>query len=120
MSIWELFITAVALSMDAFAVSVCKGLAVDKVKFRHCMITGAWFGGFQMLMPLIGYFAGVLVAPHIEAVDHWIAFFLLLFIGLKLLVHEYFEIDAVASLLIILAVIVISIGASLVIPQKKK
>lgn len=87
MSIWELFITAVALSMDAFAVSVCKGLAVDKVKFRHCMITGAWFGGFQMLMPLIGYFAGVLVAPHIEAVDHWIAFALLLLIGISMIIE---------------------------------
>ena len=87
MSIWELFITAVALSMDAFAVSVCKGLAVDKVKFRHCMITGAWFGGFQMLMPLIGYFAGVLVAPHIEAVDHWIAFALLLLIGIGMIIE---------------------------------
>lgn len=87
MNIWELFITAVALSMDAFAVSVCKGLAVDKVKFRHCMITGAWFGGFQMLMPLIGYFAGVLVAPYIEAVDHWIAFALLLLIGISMIIE---------------------------------
>ena len=87
MSIWELFITAVALSMDALAVSICKGLAVEKVKFKHCMITGAWFGGFQMLMPLIGYFAGVLVAPYIEAIDHWIAFALLLFIGISMIIE---------------------------------
>lgn len=87
MSIWELFITAVALSMDALAVSICKGLAVEKVKFKHCMITGAWFGGFQMLMPLIGYFAGVLVAPYIEAIDHWIAFALLLLIGISMIIE---------------------------------
>ena len=87
MSIWELFITAVALSMDALAVSICKGLAVEKVKFKHCMITGAWFGGFQMLMQLIGYFAAVLVAPYIEAIDHWIAFALLLFIGISMIIE---------------------------------
>ena len=73
--------------MDALAVSICKGLAVEKVKFKHCMITGAWFGGFQMLMPLIGYFAGVLVAPYIEAIDHWIAFALLLFIGISMIIE---------------------------------
>ena len=58
MQLWELFIIAVGLSMDAFAVAICKGLSVEKVKPAHTLITGAWFGGFQALMPLVGYLLG--------------------------------------------------------------
>ena len=116
----ELFLIGVGLSMDSFAVSVCKGLGMEKINKQHAFLIGLYFGGFQALMPFLGWALGIRFQKYITSVDHWIAFFLLLFIGLKLLVHEYFEIDAVASLLIILAVIVISIGASLVIPQKKK
>ena len=85
MSIWELIITAVALSMDAFAVAICKGLSLDKVRPKHMAITGAWFGGFQGLMPLIGFLLGSLFAKQIEAFDHWIAFALLALIGANMI-----------------------------------
>ena len=81
MSLIELFILAVGLSMDAFAVSVCKGLSLGKIKPKHMCIAGAWFGGFQALMPLIGYFLGSFFADKITKYSHWIAFVLLAFIG---------------------------------------
>lgn len=81
MGIAELFILAVGLSMDAFAVSICKGLSLGKINAKHMCIAGAWFGGFQALMPLIGYFAGRFFADMITQFDHWIAFVLLVIIG---------------------------------------
>lgn len=81
MSILELFILAVGLSMDAFAVAVCKGLAMSKLSAKNSVIIGLWFGGFQALMPLIGYLLGVNFREYITAVDHWIAFILLGIIG---------------------------------------
>jgi len=81
MSLWELFIIAVGLSMDAFAVSVCKGLSVQKVKPKHYLIVAAYFGGFQALMPLLGYLLGVRFEAMVANVDHWIAFVLLGLIG---------------------------------------
>ena len=86
----ELFLLAVGLSMDAFAVSVCKGLSMKKVSLKAGAICGIWFGGFQALMPLIGFFLGTLFADAIESVDHWIAFVLLAFIGANML-KEAFE-----------------------------
>lgn len=77
----ELFILAVGLSMDAFAVSVCKGLSLGKINWKHMGIAGAWFGGFQALMPLIGYLLGSMFMDLITSVSHWIAFVLLLIIG---------------------------------------
>ena len=85
MSILELFLVAVGLSMDAFAVAVCKGLASGKVRARHMLIPGAWFGVFQALMPLIGYFLGSRFEKYIVSVDHWIAFVLLAGIGANML-----------------------------------
>ena len=87
MSLFELIITAIALSMDAFAVSICKGLSVGKIKIKHMLICGLWFGGFQALMPLIGYFLGSAFSEYITAYDHWIAFALLAFIGGKMIVE---------------------------------
>ena len=81
MGLLELFILAVGLSMDAFAVSICKGLSLGKIKAKHMCIAGAWFGGFQALMPLIGYFLGSFFAEAITKYDHWIAFVLLVLIG---------------------------------------
>lgn len=81
MGILELFLLAVGLSMDAFAVSVCKGLAMEKVNFRSAAVCGAWFGGFQALMPLIGYLLGSRFERYIDAVAPWIAFALLALIG---------------------------------------
>ena len=87
MGIIELLITAIALSMDAFAVAICKGLCVGKIKPKHMVICGLWFGGFQALMPLIGYFLGNAFADYINAYDHWIAFVLLGFIGGKMILE---------------------------------
>lgn len=81
----ELFLLGVGLSMDAFAVSVCKGLSMKKAKWSAMGICGAWFGSFQALMPLIGFLLGTLFAQAIESVDHWIAFGLLGAIGLNML-----------------------------------
>lgn len=81
MDLLELFVLAVGLSMDAFAVSICKGLSLGKIKAKHMCIAGAWFGGFQALMPLIGYFLGSFFAEAITKYDHWIAFVLLVLIG---------------------------------------
>ena len=85
MGLFELFVLAVGLSMDAFAVSVCKGLAVRRAGIREMAAAGAWFGGFQAIMPLAGYFLGVRFKEYITAFDHWIAFVLLVFIGGRML-----------------------------------
>ena len=85
MGIIELFLIAIGLSMDAFAVAICKGLAMKKSKFKNQLIVGLWFGGFQGLMPLIGYLLGVNFREYIVQIDHWIAFVLLGFIGLNML-----------------------------------
>ncbi len=85
MGFGELFLLAVGLSMDAFAVSVCKGLSVKNAGVKEGAVCGIWFGGFQALMPLIGYFLGALFAEAIEAFDHWVAFGLLAIIGINML-----------------------------------
>ena len=81
MSLFELFLIACGLSMDAFAVSVCKGLSVKKTTFRQSLTAGLWFGGFQAGMPLLGYLLGVSFSSLITSIDHWIAFALLAIIG---------------------------------------
>ena len=85
MGFWELVVLAVGLSMDAFAVSICKGLALQRVSWKECCIAGAWFGGFQALMPLIGFFLGTQFRFMIEKCDHWIAFALLTIIGINMI-----------------------------------
>lgn len=84
MDIITLFTLAVGLSMDAFAVSICKGLATRKLSVKHMALAGIWFGGFQALMPVIGYFLGVQFKDKITAIDHWIAFILLGCIGMNM------------------------------------
>lgn len=81
MSFAELFVIGIGLSMDAFAVSVCKGLSVGKIKIKHMLLAGLWFGGFQALMPLIGYFLGSAFEQYVVSIDHWVAFILLAVIG---------------------------------------
>ena len=81
---------AVGVSMDAFAVSICKGLAMKRATLKAGLTCGIWFGSFQALMPLIGFFLGTLFADAIEAVDHWVAFLLLGIIGINML-KEAFE-----------------------------
>ena len=90
MGFTELLVLAVGLSMDAFAVSICKGLSMQKAGLKTGVICGSWFGGFQALMPLIGFFLGSLFAAAIKAFDHWVAFGLLAIIGINML-REAFE-----------------------------
>ncbi len=85
MSLWELFILAIGLSMDAFAVSVCKGLSVREFRPKHALTVGLYFGGFQALMPLMGYLLGKQFQSLITNIDHWIAFVLLTVIGLNMI-----------------------------------
>lgn len=93
MGIIELFLIAFGLSMDAFAVAVCKGLALKKINPRHCIKAGLWFGGFQALMPLIGYFCGYWFRDYISAFDHWIAFVLLAILGAKMIMEALSDKD---------------------------
>ena len=89
MGIGELLLLAVGVSMDAFAVSICKGLAMKKATLKAGLTCGVWFGGFQALMPLIGFYLGTLFAGAIEAVDHWVAFVLLGIIGFNMLKEAF-------------------------------
>ena len=100
MGLIELFLTAVALSMDAFAVSVCKGLSVRELKPKHALCVGLYFGGFQAFMPLIGYFLGMQFERFIVNIDHWIAFLLLGLIGFNMIkeARECEELDDSFSL----------------------
>lgn len=90
MSIWEVFLVAVGLSMDAFAVAVCKGLKMPKINPKQTALIALFFGGFQALMPLIGYLLGTQFEQYIVSIDHWITFVLLAFIGGKM-VYESFK-----------------------------
>ena len=85
MSLFELFIIAVGLSMDAFAVAVCKGLSLQKMSWKKACIVGLYFGGFQAAMPALGYFLGAQFQDQIKAFDHWIAFILLGLIGANMI-----------------------------------
>lgn len=89
MGLAELFILAVGLSMDAFAVSICKGVCLKKASFGQSAIVGAYFGIFQALMPIIGYFLGTGFADKIERYDHWVAFVLLLILGGKMFIESF-------------------------------
>lgn len=89
MKIIELIILAVGLSMDAFAVSICKGLSVRRLRPRHAVTAGAYFGGFQALMPLIGWLLGKQFESLIKSIDHWIAFVLLALIGANMIRESF-------------------------------
>ena len=92
MGLGELLLLALGVSMDAFAVSICKGLAMKRATIKEGLTCGIWFGGFQAMMPLVGFFLGTLFASAIRAIDHWVAFVLLAFIGANML-KEAFEKD---------------------------
>lgn len=93
MGIWELLLLAIGVSMDAFAVSICKGLSSKKASLANMVKCGLWFGGFQALMPLFGFFLGSLFAEQIVAVDHWVAFVLLALIGGNMLKEAFSKND---------------------------
>ena len=85
MTFFELFLIGIGLSMDAFAVSICKGLSMQKIDKKYTLCIAFFFGGFQALMPLLGYTLGSRFSGYIERFDHWIAFVLLAFIGLNMI-----------------------------------
>ncbi len=93
MSLFTLFITAVGLSMDAFAVSICKGLAMKKLSWKKALVIGLWFGGFQALMPTFGYLLGTAFENYVTAIDHWIAFALLSLIGVNMIKEAFSKDD---------------------------
>ena len=88
MSLIEIILLGISLSMDAFAVSIATGISLKDLRFRHAAKVGLFFGGFQFLMPVLGYWAGSQVSSYIESFDHWIAFGLLAIIGGKMLIES--------------------------------
>lgn len=91
MTLFDLILIAISLSMDAFAVSICKGLSVRKVSFRHALICGVWFGGFQGLMPALGYFLGDRFSTLLTRFGPWVAFILLAIIGANMVKESFGE-----------------------------
>ena len=116
MSTWELFILAVGLSMDAFAVSVCKGLSVKKLRPKHMLIAGLYFGGFQALMPLLGYLLGVQFQSLIQSFDHWIAFVLLALIGASM-IKDSFSFKTMLPLAVATSIDALAVGVTFAILQ---
>ena len=89
MGLFELIMVAIAVSMDAFAIAICKGLSVEKVEKKHLISAGLWFGGAQAIMPLIGYLLGTTFKDFIESVDHWISFVFLAVIGINMIFESF-------------------------------
>ena len=121
MSFIELLLLAVGLSMDAFAVSICKGLSVGRLKPRHCVTAGAYFGGFQALMPLLGWLLGRQFEGLIKSVDHWIAFGLLGIIGANMIresfgkdenLNDSFSVKAMLPLAIATSIDALAVGVT--------
>lgn len=122
MSILEIFIIGLGLSMDAFAVSVCKGLSVPKAKPTHLLTVGLYFGGFQALMPLLGYLLGTQFQSLIESYDHWIAFVLLGVIGINMIIesrkkedeelNSYFDFKTMLPLAIATSIDALAVGVT--------
>lgn len=113
MGIWEILILAVGLSMDAFAVSVCKGLSVKRLKPRHCVISGLYFGGFQAGMPLLGWLLGKQFETLIKSVDHWIAFALLCIIGANMIRESFGNPDELNALFSPRAMLPLAVATSI-------
>ena len=113
MGLWELFIIAVGLSMDAFAVSICKGLSVEKLRGKHCVIAGVYFGGFQALMPFIGYILGSSFRSFVEQIDHWIAFVLLVLIGANMIRESRGESEEVDASFSVKSMIPLAVATSI-------
>lgn len=121
MGLTDLFFIAIGLSMDAFAVAICKGLSVKKVKIKHGVIVGLYFGGFQAGMPLLGYLLGSSFAKYIEAFDHWVAFVLLVIIGINMIresrekgeeLNDSFGIKAMIPMAVATSIDALAVGVS--------
>lgn len=113
MNILEIFIIAVGLSMDAFAVSICKGLSVQKLKPKHMLLVGGYFGGFQALMPLLGYLLGKQFEWLITSVDHWIAFGLLVLIGANMIKESFDKSDEVNDSFSVKSMLLLAVATSI-------
>lgn len=113
MGIIEIVLTAIGLAMDAFAVSICKGLASKKITIKNALIVGLYFGLFQALMPLIGYFFGSAVATYVEAIDHWVVFGLLAFVGGKMIYEALSGEESIDDSLTFKVMIVLAIATSI-------
>ncbi|MGN0171229.1 MAG: manganese efflux pump MntP family protein [Acutalibacteraceae bacterium] len=113
MGIGELLLLAVGLSMDAFAVSVCKGLAMPEINFRKCAVCGVWFGGFQALMPMIGYLLGVQFERYINEIAPWIAFALLVLIGANMIRESFGKEEATDAGLGVKTMLLMAIATSI-------
>lgn len=113
MGLAELFVLAVGLSMDAFAVSVCKGLSLGKIQPKHMCIAGTWFGGFQALMPFIGYLMGSFFTGVITGVSHWIAFVLLVIIGGSMIKEALGDAEEVDSSMDVKAMFILAVATSI-------
>ncbi len=113
MSFLDLFVLAVGLSMDAFAVSVCKGLSVRQLKISHACTVGLYFGGFQFLMPLIGYLLGSQFQQYITSIDHWIAFVLLALIGANMIKESRGEAEQLNDSFSFLTMLPLAIATSI-------
>jgi len=113
MSIMELFILAVGLSMDAFAVSICKGLSLKDIHIRHMCLAGVWFGGFQALMPLIGYFLGRFFTDYITHYAHWVAFFFFFFIGISMIKEALGEEEELDNSMDIKSMLLLALATSI-------
>ena len=121
MGTWELLVIAIGLSMDAFAVSICKGLSMRKMNWKNAVLAGIYFGGFQSLMPLLGYFLGSRFKDYIVSVDHWIAFILLAIIGASMIkeskesdeeVNDSFDFKTMLVLAIATSIDALAIGVT--------
>ncbi len=113
MSIFELFVLAVGLSMDAFAVSICKGLSLGKINGKHMCIAGVWFGGFQALMPTIGFGLGRFFSDYITKYDHWIAFILLAIIGGNMIKEAFGKEEEVDASMTVKAMFLLAVATSI-------
>lgn len=121
MSLFSLFVIAVGLSMDAFAVSICKGLSMPKMKWKNALLAGVYFGGFQALMPAVGYLLGTQFERYITSVDHWIAFVFLGLIGINMIreskeeeecMDDSFEVKTMLLLAIATSIDALAVGVT--------
>lgn len=113
MQLYDILILSVGLAMDAFAVSVCKGLSLGRLRKKHLVMAGAWFGGFQMLMPVIGYFLASLFVGFIDAFDHWIAFALLALLGANMLREAFGKEDKQNARMDVRTMLLLAIATSI-------
>ena len=112
MTLFDLILIAISLSMDAFAVSICKGLSVHKVSFAHAMTCGLWFGGFQFLMPTLGFFLGDRFAVVLTNFGPWVAFVLLAIIGVDEKLDDDYSAKAMLPLAVATSIDAFAVGVS--------